>query len=86
MRDVHILYNDLFNGKPKVNMTGAEWGPVDDSSEHGNELIYSFYLILKKSCIYKNCLGNAHAALCSTFLQASYSIMNYRVPYKAGHL
>jgi hypothetical protein len=29
--------------------------------------IFSF-LVLKKSCIYENGLGNAHPALCSTFL------------------
>jgi hypothetical protein len=30
----------------------------------------------KEACMYKNGLGNAHPALCSTYLQTSYSIIS----------
>jgi hypothetical protein len=44
------------------------------SSEHGHvRLLPRFFYFEKNKYIYKKGIGNAHPALCSTFLQTSYS-------------
>jgi hypothetical protein len=48
---------------------GAIYGELlQVTTEHMRNLMVFLFFILKNKCIYKKDLGNAHPALCSTFL------------------